>query len=78
MVRSIGRAAFGAVAVGGGAENVRLPRLPKLDDGRASTVVATVKDSAASIAASAKNRRELRNMGNPSAAEIGLCRGIIS
>jgi hypothetical protein len=77
MVRSNWRA-LGAVALDGGAENVRLPRLPKLDMGRASAVVTTVKDSAANIAASAKNRRELRNMGNPSAAEIGLCCDIIS
>src|SRR4051812_46887239 len=49
--RSIGRAAFGAVAVGGGAAKVRLPRLPALKRGAASADTATK----ASVAAPASN-----------------------
>jgi hypothetical protein len=49
--RSIGRAAFGAVAVGGGAENVWLPRLPAFIFGAAVASTATN----ASVAATARN-----------------------
>src|SRR4029078_12392316 len=45
--RSIGRAAFGVVAVGGGAENVRLPRLPALKRGAASAGTAKAQRTAA-------------------------------
>src|SRR6185437_14284984 len=55
--RSIGRAAFGVVAVGGGAENVRLPRLPALKRGAASAVTAKASVSATAASASAERRR---------------------
>ncbi len=41
IVRLIGAAAFGAVAVGGGAEKVFEPREPMLERGRASASAIT-------------------------------------
>src|SRR4029078_7302936 len=54
--RSIGRAALGDVAVGGGAENVRLPRLPELKRGAASANA--VKASVAATASTALPERK--------------------
>ena len=62
MVRSSGRAEFGAVEVGGGALKVREPRLPepKPPPTRASATVA--KTSAAAMATSATNGRIRRKL----------------
>src|SRR6185312_2481323 len=57
--RSIGRAAFGAVAVGGGAEKVRVPRLPELKRGAASDVTAKASVRATAASASAERKRKL-------------------
>src|SRR5215217_996879 len=56
MVRFIGCAAFGAVAVGGGAEKVFEPREPMLERGRASASAITMANTAAT-ANSAKSGR---------------------
>jgi hypothetical protein len=53
----IGEAAFGAVAVGAGAEKVRVPREPKLPRGRASASPASIANTAAT-ASSAKSERK--------------------
>jgi hypothetical protein len=61
IVRSIGRAALGAVLVVGGAESVRLPRLPEdvLPPGRASAN--TGLNARAATAATAR-KRAIRDM----------------
>jgi hypothetical protein len=57
MERVMGEAAFGAVAVGAGAENVRVPREPKLPRGRASASPASIANTDAT-ASSAKSERK--------------------
>src|SRR5260370_5580022 len=60
IVRSIGRAMFGAVAVGGGSEKVRTPRLPTLILGAASAAAPTNASVTATISSANDGRR--RNM----------------
>src|SRR5438105_12069000 len=55
----MGRAAFGAVAVGGGAIKVRLPRLPALNLGAASASPATKASVAATAASCTSVRRRM-------------------
>ena len=57
--RSTGAAPRGAVAVGGGAENVRAPRLPALKRGAASDVTANASVSATAASASAERNRKV-------------------
>jgi hypothetical protein len=59
IVRLIGAAAFGAVAVGGGAANVLEPREPMLMLGRASASAITIVNTAASANSANKGRKSL-------------------
>jgi hypothetical protein len=56
IVRLIGAAAFGAVAVGGGAEKVLVPREPMLERGRASASAITIVKAAATAKAASSGR----------------------
>ena len=57
IVRLIGAAAFGAVAVGGGAEKVFEPREPWLERGRASASATTMVNTAATAMAAKSGRK---------------------
>ncbi|MGB7257417.1 MAG: hypothetical protein WBD48_05015 [Pseudolabrys sp.] len=61
IVRSTGEAALGAVRVAGGAENVRMPRLPpeKPPPARASASPAAKTSTAASMANANSDRRQI-------------------
>jgi hypothetical protein len=68
MLRSIGRAVFGAVVVVGGAVLVFEPRLPKLTRERASASTATTASTAAMAqSASSTRKRNMRMDGLPEA-----------
>ena len=83
IVRLIGAAAFGAVAVGGGAEKVFEPREPALTRGRASASATTMVNTAATAMAAKSGRNSFirfsprRPVGRPEYRDrTGLCEGL--